>query len=53
LTRGTSLSSGWAGRGIGEIVGACLLPAPLDRPSLAQVRAALLPLAPGAADRLP
>ena len=36
-----------------EIVGACLLPAPLDRPSLAEVRAELVPLAPGAADRIP
>jgi serine/threonine protein kinase len=42
-----------APRALAEIVDACLLPAPLDRPSLAQVRAALLPLAPGAADRIP
>jgi serine/threonine protein kinase len=38
---------------LAEIVDACLSPAPLDRPSLAAVRAALVPLAPGAADRLP
>jgi len=38
---------------LAELIGACLLPAPLDRPLLAQVRAALVALAPGAADRLP
>ena len=38
---------------LAEIVGACLLPAALDRPSLAQVRAALVPLAIGAAERIP
>lgn len=49
--RAPSLTS--APPALADIVGACLLPGPLDRPSLAQVRAALVPLAPGAADRLP
>jgi serine/threonine protein kinase len=38
---------------LADIVNGCLEPVALDRPSLAEVRAALIPLAPGAADRLP
>jgi serine/threonine protein kinase len=38
---------------LAEVIAACLEPVALDRPSLAAVRAALIPLAPGAADRLP
>jgi serine/threonine protein kinase len=38
---------------LAAIVDACLRPAALDRPSLADVRAALIPLAPGAAERMP
>jgi serine/threonine protein kinase len=37
---------------LSEIVDACLAPAALDRPALAAVRPALIPLAPGAADRI-
>jgi len=38
---------------LAEIVDACLRPVALDRPSLETVRAALLPLAPGAVERTP
>ena len=38
---------------LAQLVSACLEPVALDRPSLAEVRAALIPLAPGATDRMP
>ena len=38
---------------IAEIIDACLRPVALDRPPLEDVRVALLPLAPGAVERMP